>query len=121
MAKISVVASHDDFDAFINVMNRCFVEPIEKYGELINRKDYFWELRVEYPALHAGLERVKVYRNNSMHILLNPGVQTKLSEFLRDDLDGRHPGDLPDSWFALQQRVLDKLFTGIQIETAKLS
>jgi hypothetical protein len=105
----------------INVMNRCLVEPIEKYGELINRKNYFWDLRMEYPALHAALERVKVYRHNSMHILLNREIETKLSEFLRDDLEGEHPGDVPELWFALQQRVLDKLFTGIQVETAKLS
>ncbi len=121
LAMIGVVASHDGFDAFINVMNRCLVEPIEKYGELINRKNYFWDLRMEYPALHAALERVKVYRHNSMHILLNPEVETKLSEFLRDDLEGGHPGDVPELWFVLQQRVLDKLFTGIQVETAKLS
>jgi hypothetical protein len=121
LAKIGVVASLDGFDAFINVMNRCFVEPIEKYGGLINRDNYFWDLRQEYPALHAALERVKVYRHNSVHILLNPEVETKLSEFLRDDLEGRRPGEVPDLWFALQQRVLDKLFMGIQVETAKLS
>ena len=121
LAKIGVVSSHDGFDSFINVVNRCLVEPIEKYGELINQKNYFWDLRTEYPALHAALERVKVYRHNSMHILLNPEVETKLSEFLRDDLEGGRPGDAPELWFALQQRVLDRIFTGIQVETAKLS
>lgn len=121
MAGIAIVASHDTFDSFINVMNRCLVESIEKYGELIDQKNYFWELRPEYPALHAALERIKVYRHNSMHILLNPKVEKKLGEYLRDDLDGRRPGDVPDLWFSIQQRVLDKLFLAIQVETAKLS
>lgn len=121
LAGTKVVASQDDFDAFINVLNRSLVESIEKYGGLISRANYFWELRPEYPALHDALERIKVYRHNSMHILLNPEVEAKLASYLREDLEGQHPGDVPELWFSLQQRVLDRLFLSIQVETARLS
>jgi len=121
LAKIEVVASETDFDTFINIMNRCFVEPIDKFGSSTNQKNYFWELKEEYPALHVALERVKTYRHRSMHTQLQPEVEAKLSGFLRDDLEGQRLGDSPDSWFVLQQQVLDKLFLGIQVETAKLS
>ena len=73
------------------------------------------------PALHLALDRIKVYRHNSMHIELNAQVGAKFSEYLREDLDGRHPREFPDLWFQLQQRILDRLFGGIQVETAKSS
>jgi hypothetical protein len=121
LAKTAVVGSHDEFDVFINVLNRCLVEPIEKYGEHVGKPKYFWDLRPEYPALHAALERIKVYRHNSMHIILQPEVEATLNRYLQEDLEGRHPSDVPELWFTLQQRVLDKLFLGIQVETARLS
>ncbi len=120
LATMGVVVSKETFDAFIRLMNRCLVEPMEKYGASLGHESYFSDLKGEYPALIAALERIKVYRSNSMHIMSDPEIDENLSALLRDDLDGRPPSEVPELWFILQQKVLNKLFRAIDVETARL-
>jgi len=116
------VHDQEEFDSFINVLNRCLVESVERWGTHEGKPNYFWnEVRCTYPALQNALERVKVYRNNAMHLVLQPQVEQKLAEFLKEDLEGRQPSEVDDLWFILQQRVLDGLFAAVQAEAIRLN
>jgi hypothetical protein len=118
----SACQSEDDFNSFVNSCNRCFVESIENYGKSISRSNYFWQdIKNQYSGLFYALHRIKVYRNNHMHLKLNPDVNDQLLEYLKQDLEGRNPGQVSDLYFVLQQCILDGLLTGIQIEINKLS
>jgi len=121
LAAIKAVNSEQEFNNFINVLNRCLVESIDRFGQHQGQPNYFWDLKKNYPALFAALERIRVYRHNAMHSFLLPQVKEKLAAYLNIDLGKQKPSDVPDLWFVLQQRVLDELFAAIQIETARLN
>ncbi len=120
LAALKAVNDNQGFEHFINVMNRCLVESIERFGQHDGKQNYFWELKDSYPALHLALERIKVYRHNSMHLYLKPQFEEKLASFLKHDLQDKRPNEVADFWFVLQQRVLDNLFAAIQIESSRL-
>ena len=112
---ISVVSREEDFVAFINMMNRCYVEPIERVGKRAGKRDYFWnDTKTAIPELWSALHRIKVYRHRFDHLELEPGTEQACAEFLQSDLEGRALGGAPDGWFILQQVVLDELLVGIQ-------
>ena len=120
--KAKIVENETDFATFINVCNRCFVEPIENYGNSIGRNNYFWnDIVKNYPALGRALRRIKVYRHNRVHIRLQENVSDELSQFLQRDLAGQSAVAVEDLWFQLQQCVLDDLLLGALVETDRLS
>ena len=119
---IRVVRDEPGFSAFVNTCNRCFVEPIENYGKGRNDQKYFWRLAQDvYPMLGEALRRIKVYRHNRVHIMLEGHVEEELGAFLKRDLNGQNPSAVPELWFVLQQRVMDELLVGILIETDQLT
>lgn len=118
----SAVSSSDEFVAFINVCNRCMVESVEQIGRSLGRKDYFWdEIKLAYPDLWSALHRIKVYRNNDLHLELKSHVETALRDFLDADLEGRRVSQVEDVWFVLQQCVLDSILLGVQCELNRYS
>ncbi len=118
---LKVCKSRDDFQVFINTFNRCFVESIETYGKSISKGNYFWnEIKNEYPNLFDSLYRIKTYRHEEMHLELNAHASESLLRYLRQDLEGRRPGQVEDLYFILQQCVFDSFLAGIQIEIDKL-
>lgn len=120
-ARIRICNNEDDFDSFINICNRCFVESIENYGLSISKRNYFWEeIKRDYSGLWYALHRIKVYRHYHFHIKLMPDVNEHLLSYLKKDLEGKSPGQVEDLYFTLQQCVLDGLLTGIQMELNKL-
>lgn len=115
--KISIVESKNEFSNFINTCNRCFVESLENYGKSTGKSDYFWkDIKDNYPGLFYALDRIKTYRNEQDHLVLNNGVEKKLLDYLKSDLEGKKPSQIDDLYFILEQRVLDGILTGIQIE-----
>ena len=115
--KITVVDDKSSFSNFINTCNRCFVESIENYGKSLNKGNYFWsEIKGNYHGLFYALDRIKTYRNEQDHLLLNNSSEQKLKEYLKTDLEGKKPSQMDDLYFVLEQRVLDGILTGIQIE-----
>ena len=117
-----VVRDEPGFGAFINTCNRCFVEPIENYGKGGRDQKYFWRLVHDvYPMLGEALRRIKLYRHNRVHILLEGHVEEELGAFLKRDLNRQSPSAVPELWFVLQQRVMDELLVGILIETDRLT
>jgi hypothetical protein len=109
------------FAAFANVCNRCFVEPIERLGSSRNNKQYFWnDVKGAYPEMWHALLRVKVYRNEKMHLQLTEKVDERLREMLHADFMGLELERLSEPYFRLQQAILNGLFVGIQIELDKL-
>ncbi len=120
--RLAVVRDETDFASFINVCNRCFVEPMESYGSSIGKQDYFWrDIKDKYPALSEALRRIKVYRHNRVHIRLQGAAIEELQFFLERDLGGRQPANVQDLWFQLQQCVLDDFLIGILVEIDRLT
>jgi hypothetical protein len=117
-SSIQCCESHDDFVVFINICNRSFVEPIENYGKTAhNDSSYFWKtIKTNYPYLWEALHRIKVYRNNDLHIELRQSVENDLKQLIELDLEGKRITQVEDVWFRLQQCVLDELLTGIVCE-----
>jgi hypothetical protein len=121
LVKSPLGESKDQFVAFINIVNRCFVESIQNYGKSIRRAGYlFDEIKQTYPTLWSALIRIKLYRHHADHLELRPDVEVELAEVLRQDLEGRAPSNVPDFWFTLQQCTLDALLNAIQMEIYRL-
>jgi len=119
---IKVVTSVQSFSSFINTCYRCFIEPIDSYGTLINKNSYFWnEIMNNYNDLFDALHRIRVYRNERDHIKLNDSVNQQFISFRKIDLEDHVPSQVQDLFFTLQQRVLDALLRGIHFEIAKIS
>jgi hypothetical protein len=119
---LSVVTTNDDFVTFINTCNRCLVEAIERTGKAAGKKDYFWTtVKQSYPDLWDSLQRVKVYRNNDLHLELTPTVEAELKRYVDLDLEGRRVAQVTEVWFVFQQSVLDGLLLGVQCELNRYS
>ena len=118
-AAVKPVNSEEQFNSFINVCNRCFVESIETYGKALGKDKYFWvDIKNSYPSLFAVLHRIRVYRNGSDHITLKPDVAKKRKAFWDEDTQGII--NESDQYFAIQQRILDSFLTAIHIEMAAI-
>ena len=116
---ITAVTNEAEFIEFINICNRCFVESIENYGNSIGKHQYFWiDIKGNYPAVFSIFERIKIYRHWKDHSSLRPEVAKKLQEFLEADTFGISIEEKP---FAIQQKLLDGLFTNIQAEMGNLT
>lgn len=112
-----VVNNKDGFVVFINTLNRCFVESIEKYGKDINKNQYFWnEIKNNYPNLFKILHRIKVYRNGADHLHLNDITTENYLNYLNEDFEGNPFSQIKEPYFVLQQRVLDRLLLALQKE-----
>lgn len=112
----------DSFVVFINICNRCFVESIERFGKKTGNSNYFWStIKSTYPDLWQALQRIKVYRNNDLHLELNSTVEAELKRYLDMDLEGRTISQTKEPWFALQQAVLDEMMLCVQYELSRHS
>jgi len=121
LLQVRVCDDESGFSVFINVLNRCLVESIEKHGASVSRKHYFWEqVKLAYPVMWDALCRIKVYRHHRVHLVLNESMDEILRQYLRRDLEGQTPSGVSDLWFTLQQCVLDGLFLGVQAEIERL-
>jgi len=121
-AALSAAVTMADFEHFINVCNRCFVEPVENTGTASGKKGYFWiDVKQAYPDLFKALRRTKLYRHDQMHLVLKKDVEDQLSAILDEDFLGLAPDQMPDPPFALQQMVINGLFVALQGELERLT
>lgn len=119
--QLRVANTKDEFVAFINVANRCFVESLQNYGKAIKKPSYLFEdIKRSFPSLSDAFQRIRLYRHHADHLELKPDVEVDLSTVLRQDLEGRAPGNVDDLWFTLQQCTLDGLLNAIQMEIYRL-
>ncbi len=117
-----VVNTEREFKLFTNICNQCFVESIENYGASIGNRQYYWtEIKSAYPGLWHALHRVKIYRHESVHLVLTSGASADLLAYLKQDLESKKPSEVRDCYFILQQCMLDGLLTGIQIEMSNIT
>ena len=120
--ELQPVSSRDQFDVFVNICNRCFVESVERTGRRIGKSKYFWnEIKTSYPELWEALHRIKLYRHEELHLELNANVDAALRGYLEVDLSGKRLSQLAEPYFKLQQAVIDELFVGLQCELDRLS
>ena len=109
------ISDAPQFDHFINVCNRCLVEPLNEVGTARGIGDYLGRIiRSDYPELWYALERIRIYRHNSFHLALRQRSDEALQKFLDVDLGGRRVTQVEEVHFVLQQSVIDNLFIGIQ-------
>jgi len=114
--------TQDDFTSFINIMNKCFVEPIENHGKFIGDKNYYWSTAQKtYPELWESINRIKSYRHNSVHNHLTENAQKNYYYYIEKDMGGRRITQVDDPWFLLQQITLDELLVGILCEIGRLT
>lgn len=119
LMEVPEVDSEITFVAFVNTFNRCFVESIESYGKSIGKGRYFWEdIAGAYPSLYDVLYRIKVYRHAQDHLQLTPQFQRDYQAFRLEDTSGFH--DTREQLFAIEQRLLDALLVGVQMELNNL-
>lgn len=119
LIEIPVADSESNFVAFINTINRCFVESIENYGRENGKQRYFWnEICSTYPSLYAVLYRAKVYRHSQDHLRLTPQFQEDYLTFRAEDTAGFV--NQKDQLYAIQQKLLNSLWVSIQAETNKI-
>jgi hypothetical protein len=117
-----VVETENQFKQFLDTCNKCFVESVENFGQSIDRNKYYWQdIRTTYPGLWYALQRIKIYRHESLHLMLTEQAAGELLAYLKQDLEGKQPSSVRDCYFILQQCVLDGLLTGIQIEIGNLT
>lgn len=110
------------FTDFINTCNRCFVESVVNFGKSTGKKNYLSDyLSGEYPNIYNAFIRIRLYRNNIMHLLLIDRVDVQLKKQLQSDFHGQEINDLTNPYGLLQQVVLDGLFVGFQLEIDKRS
>ncbi|GFE73509.1 AAA family ATPase [Novosphingobium sp. TCA1] len=118
---VACVTDQSTLENFLNTFNRCLVEPVESMGKALSIKDYFWvEVKASYPMLWESLLRIKVYRNEAMHIDLTPRVTAQLADMKTRDFMGRDLTSIQDHHFLMQQKVLDGLFLATMVETDRL-
>lgn len=111
--------AREDAVAFLNQANRSLVEPLDREGRRIAKKDYFFtDLKAAYPKLWKGLNRVRAYRNHLLHLELTPLAKQQYDEFISEDLEGKEPEQQADGWFQLQSAILNGLLVGLQAEMA---
>lgn len=122
LSETRVVTDKDGFSVFINTLNRCFVESIERYGKDIGSQNYFWnDVKISYASLWPVLHRIKVYRNDVDHLHLNPATTQAYFDFLNSDFEGKQFSQISEPYFLLQQRILDRLLLAIQREIESCS
>ena len=122
LCQIGVVIDKASYGNFLNTYYRCFVESIENYGKSLHKNDYFWgDIKKTYPALWEALYRLKLYRHAYVHRELNEKPSKDFYGFIKTDLEGKNPNEIPDLEFFIQQSILDGILTGIQIESNKYS
>jgi hypothetical protein len=117
-----VVTSMDQLRSFLVVMHRCLVEAIEICGSRNKVNGFFYgEFGNKMPALHAALERLRVYRHAVCHTELYPAVKDRFEGYLIADFGAKDVHFDSENAWVVQQIVLDEIMYGIQVELAKLS
>ena len=111
------INNEEQFERFFNTCNKCFVESIDNYGKSIGNDKYFWNcIKTAYPTLFEVLHRIRIYRHSSDHLMLNPDIEKKYSEFWNEDT--KDISDESEKFFVVQQRLLESFLTAIQVEMA---
>lgn len=119
---LEVIKDISSYQNFINVCNRCFVEPLDNLGSRLGKKQYFWQdVKASYPELWHALLRTKLYRHEQMHLLLQKKVEDQLKQMLDEDFLSTSPEQSENPAFALQQMVVDGLFVGVQAELESIT
>ena len=119
--QIDVVQDQKDLEAFLNQVNKCFVESIERMGRELQITDYFWrDVKAGYPDLWEALVRAKIYRHDAMHLELTQRSAAQLAEMHQKDFGGADFRTLQDGHFLVQQKVLDGLFLGVMVEMDRM-
>ncbi|TSB04030.1 ATP-binding protein [Sphingorhabdus contaminans] len=118
LLRLDVVQTQSDLTNFLVVINRIFVENIERHLKDSGRK-LFVDVKSDFPHLFEALMRIKLYRHYSGHIELDDSWLQRFKSYVANDF-----GDLGESVFVecpflVQQVVLEEMHVGLQYEIAR--
>lgn len=115
LLNVPLAKNHEMFKTFINALNKSLVESIEVNGKSNGIKSYFWsDIKNNYPSLHRTLHKIKVYRNNADHLVLDEQNKELYYQFLEEDLEGRMPEFVDNGFLMLQVKIIDELEQNIR-------
>jgi hypothetical protein len=116
--RLDVVQSQADLTNFLVVINRIFVENIERHLKETNRKLHI-DIKQDFPHLFEALSRIKLYRHFSGHIELDEGWQNRFDSFVAADFGEIGANTFVNYPFMVQQVVLEELHMSLQYEIAR--
>lgn len=110
---MTAVNDESDLAGFLTAAYKVFYENVlRSYG----KGEFFGEFKSEWPALFLAVNRIRVYRDNLLHLDVSEASRSEYEKFLAQDLDGLRPAALDDGFFAVQQIILDELLYAVQME-----
>ncbi len=107
------INNRSEFDSFIIILYRNFVEPVWKERKF-RKVD-----KLDLDELYICLDRIRMLRHQAGHLNLNSNVATAVDTVIQE-IVGSAGVMLEDAeYFAVQQFILDDLFVSIQVELQK--
>ncbi|WP_434715028.1 hypothetical protein LS996_27900 (plasmid) [Bacillus cereus] len=105
-----VATNENRFKVFISSMHTSLGESLEKNGKIHGEPKYFWNyFKNEFPELQKVLHKIRVYRNSTEHLVLEPQAKQNYFRFLDEDLDGAIPFLKDCGYHTLQTKVVMEL------------
>lgn len=117
--RFASVALATDWPSFSHFINNSFQTFCETMDKIHNTNVFYTKFRQDFPDLFHALNRIRVFRNDVDHIILNEKVQTVFDKYIEEDLLGRTLSQVQEPWFVLQQVVLDEVFVALQYELSQ--
>ena len=77
------------------------------------------DIRSNYKTLFEILHRIKVYRHSSDHLQLKDRVAQQYQQYWKEDTE--NIADTDECYFCIQQKLLEKLLTSLQIEMGEIT
>lgn len=114
---IDVVSTEGEYQVFITKMYKALYENVSKgYPD---KGAFFQSFKDDWPKLFEAINRIRVYRDYSLHLDVSDGTRSSYFRYLDIDIGAVDPSAVADGWFALQQAVMDELLYAVQVESAK--
>lgn len=117
LIKTEPVASKDDFQNFVTRFYKVMYENVVQRG-YIAPGAFRTSFANDWPKLQIAIDRIKRYRDYTLHLDVSESTREAYEDFLRIDLGDSKPEEIEDGWFALQQATLDELLYAVQAEAA---
>ena len=111
---MTAVYEESDLHGFLTACYKIFYENVVRSYE---RGGFFSDFKAEWPSLFTAVNRIRIYRDNLLHLDVSEGTRKAFEKLLIEDLDGIHPSATEDGYYAVQQIILDELLYAVQMET----
>ena len=115
LQKVPVAIDKETFSIGVSKLYNVFYENIIR---TYPRGEFFKSFKEEWPDLYRAIDRVRVYRDFTLHLDVSEATRAAYVAYLAFDVDGNDPNSTDEGWFAIQQAILDELLYAAQKELA---